>query len=106
MRVMALAGDRPGAIRVYRDHAALLRRELGVEPGAELQRAHAALLRDSEQVTAAPAPVHDAIPPLIGRNREWQGLLDAFRAATTGSPGFALITGEPGIGSRGSRRSS
>ena len=98
MRVMALAGDCPGAIRVYRDHAALLRRELGVEPGAELQRAHAALLRDSEQVTAAPAPGHDAVPPLIGRNREWQGLVDAFRAATTGSPGFALITGEPGIG--------
>ena len=98
MRVMALAGDRPGALRIYRDHAALLRRELGVEPGAELQRAHAALLRDSEQVAAAPAPVHDAIPPLIGRNREWQGLLDAFRATTAGSPGFALITGEPGIG--------
>ena len=48
MRVLALAGDRPGALRAYRDHTAVLRRELGVEPGAELRRAHAALLRDSE----------------------------------------------------------
>jgi DNA-binding SARP family transcriptional activator/tetratricopeptide (TPR) repeat protein len=98
IRVMALAGDRPGALRVYRDHAALLRRELGVEPGNELQRAHAALLRESDRATAAPAPGHDAVPPLIGRHQEWQRLVDAFRATTTSSPGFALITGVPGIG--------
>jgi DNA-binding SARP family transcriptional activator len=106
MRVMALAGDRPGALRVYRDHAALLRRELGVEPGTELQRAHAALLRESDRATAAPAPGHDAVPPLIGRHQEWQRLVDAFRATTTSSPGFALIPVCRASESRGSRKSS
>ena len=97
MRVMAVSGDRPGALRVFRDHVAVLRRELGVEPGAELRQAQQALLRDEEQpAPAGPAP--DAGPPLVGRNREWQVLLDAFRAASAGPPGFALITGEPGIG--------
>jgi DNA-binding SARP family transcriptional activator len=98
MRVLALAGDRPGALRAYRDHAGALRRELGVEPSAELQRAHAALLRDAERAATPAAAGHDAGPPLIGRHREWQNLVDAFRAATAGPPGFALITGVPGIG--------
>jgi len=98
MRVLALAGDRPGAVRAYREHAAVIRRELGVEPGAELQRAHAALLRDGEPAAAPATARHDAAPPLIGRHREWQGLVDAFRSATAGQPGFALITGVPGIG--------
>jgi DNA-binding SARP family transcriptional activator len=98
MRVLALAGDRPGALRAYRDHAGALRRELGVEPSAELQRAHAALLRDAERAATPATAGHDAGPPLIGRHREWQSLVDAFRAATAGPPGFALITGVPGIG--------
>jgi DNA-binding SARP family transcriptional activator len=98
MRVLALAGDRPGALRAYRDHADALKRELGVNPGAGIRRAHEALHRDSEPASAAPAASQDTAAPLIGRHREWQALLDAFRAASTGSPGLALITGEPGIG--------
>jgi len=99
MRVLALSGDRPGALRAFRDHAAVLRRELGVEPGPELRRAHAALLRDSESAGAPAAVGQDATaPPLIGRHPEWQRLLDAFRTASSGTPGLALITGEPGIG--------
>lgn len=97
MRVLALAGDRPGAVRTYREHAAVLRRELGVEPGTELQRAHEALLRD-EPAAAPPATGQDAAAPLIGRHQEWQGLVEAFRAVMGGQPGFALITGVPGIG--------
>jgi DNA-binding SARP family transcriptional activator len=98
MRVLALAGDRPGALRAYRDHAVVLRRELGVEPGTELRKVHEALLRDAGPAAAPTTAAPDAVPPLIGRNGEWQGLLDAFRAASAGTPGFALITGEPGIG--------
>ena len=98
MRVLALAGDRPGALRAYRDHAAALRRELGVEPCAELRQAHAALLRDSERASAPAVSAQEAAPPLIGRHREWQAILDAFRAVGNGPPGFALITGVPGIG--------
>ena len=98
MRVLALSGDRPGALRAYRDHAAVLRRELGVDPGIELRQAYEALLRESEPAAPAAEAAPDSGPPLIGRHREWQILLDAFRAASAGAPGFALITGEPGIG--------
>ena len=98
MRVLALAGDRPGGLRVYRDHVAVLRRELGVEPGAELRHAYEALLRDAAPEALPGDPAPDNGPPLVGRHREWQRLLDAFRAAMAGAPGFVLITGEPGIG--------
>ena len=98
MRVLALSGDRAGALRLFRDHAATLRRELGVEPGAELRQAHAALLRDQEQAVPGREPPLDAAPPLVGRDRQWQVLLEAWRGASGGTPSFALITGEPGIG--------
>ncbi|HTS83453.1 MAG TPA: BTAD domain-containing putative transcriptional regulator [Myxococcaceae bacterium] len=98
MRVLALSGDRAGALRLYRDHAATLRRELGVEPGPALRQAHEALLRESEATPAAGERASDVALPLVGRTREWQTLLEAFRSAGAGRPGFALITGEPGIG--------
>jgi DNA-binding SARP family transcriptional activator len=98
MRVLALSGDRAGALRLYRDHAATLRRELGVEPGTELRQAHQALQRDQELAGPVHEPVHDPGPPLVGRDHEWHVLLEAWRVASGGSPSFALITGEPGIG--------
>ena len=98
MRVLALSGDRAGALRVYRDHTATLRRELGVEPGTELRQAHEALLREEDPAAPGRERVADAGPPLIGRHREWQALLEAWRTAGEGAPGFALVTGEPGIG--------
>src|SRR5262245_47281229 len=48
MRVLALSGDRAGALRLYRDHAACLRRELEVDPGPSLRRMHDARLREAE----------------------------------------------------------
>ena len=97
MRVLALSGDRAGALRLYRDHSAALRRELGVDPGPDLRQLHEALLRE-EEPPSPPPELPDAGPPLVGRNREWQSLLDAWRGAMAGRPSFALITGEPGIG--------
>src|SRR5262249_11571356 len=97
MRVLALSRDRAGALRLYRDHATALRRELCVEPGPELRQVHEALLREEEP--PSPPPEHlDAGPPPIGRHREWQLLLEAWRGAGAGKPSFALITGVPGIG--------
>jgi len=102
MRLMAVMGDRAGALRVYRDHAATLRRELGIEPSGDTRRAHQVLLRN-EAATDERAPASadaraDVGPPLVGRDREWQALLAAWRGAAAGKPGFALLTGEAGIG--------
>ena len=98
MHALAVSGDRAGALRVYRDHAATLRRELGVEPGAELQRAHQGLLREEAPTAPSGRAPADPGPPLIGREPAWNEMLEAWRRSTGGAPGLALVTGEPGIG--------
>ncbi|MGZ6141161.1 MAG: ATP-binding protein, partial [Myxococcaceae bacterium] len=98
MRTLALSGDRAGALRVYRDHAATLRRELGIEPGTELQRIHQSLLREEEPTGSGRPPPPDPGPPLIGREPAWDAMLETWRKSNAGAPAFVLVTGEPGIG--------
>ncbi len=67
IRLHALTGDRTGVARVYHTCAAVLRRELDVEPGLETQRAYARGL----QMAAAAPPVPEPTPaarPDRGRN--------------------------------------
>jgi hypothetical protein len=100
MRLLALNDDRAGALRVYHTCADILQRELGVEPGQSTREAYERLLHlDTEVARAAERqPVPDARLPLIGRQYEWKDLQAAWRHASAGQPGFALITGEAGIG--------
>jgi predicted ATPase/DNA-binding SARP family transcriptional activator len=110
MRLLAINGDRAGALRVYHTFATTLQRELGIAPGAETQDVYERLLHSENvghKVGTAPAtggrtapsegPL-SATPPLIGRRREWEQLLGAWRQACAQGPGLALITGEAGIG--------
>ncbi|WP_410653884.1 BTAD domain-containing putative transcriptional regulator [Amycolatopsis sp. lyj-112] len=100
------AGRQADSLTVYRGLRATLVEELGVEPGAEVRRVHAAVLRGDDPVPSTPAvsapPVFPLcqLPPdiadLAGRDREiarLTGLLDGG----TGVP-VAVITGEPGAG--------
>lgn len=112
MRLLALSGDRTRALRVYQTCASVLRRELGIEPGEETQALYQRLLRpttrpDRSDRLDRPEPRDQreereeslpAAPTLVGRQREWQTLLQAWQATNTQGPGFALISGEPGIG--------
>ena len=116
MRLLAQSGDRTGALQVYQTCVSVLRRELQVEPGQATKDLYQRVLRmevepvepaEQESPVEPPAPAEQeplsrpplaAAPSLVGRQREWAVLHQAWQAATTRGPGFVFITGEAGIG--------
>ncbi len=103
MRLHAFSGDRAGVRRAYEQCAAILRRELDVEPGPATQTAYEQLLR--LEAPAAPAPLPEKRPtairpsalpvpatPFIGREAELAHLAElladpACRLVTIVGPG-------------------
>jgi DNA-binding SARP family transcriptional activator len=100
MRLLALNNDRAGALHIYHSCVATLRRELGVEPSQPTREAYESLLHRESLGPPAARRQHmrEAAPPLVNRQREWEQLHAAWRRACAGEPGFALVTGEAGIG--------
>ena len=100
MRLYALSDNRAGALRAYNDCVAVLRRELQVEPSAEIQDTYKRLLQLNTLTTEQMAEhsLSSVSLPLIGRALEWDALRRAWYYAAGGHPHFALLTGEPGIG--------
>jgi predicted ATPase len=97
MRLLTMVGDRAGAAQVYHECVAVLRRELGIAPSKETDEVYSALMsQDTPLNTRLPALRNP--PSLIGRQREWEQLEDAWRQSSASGPGFALVTGEAGIG--------
>jgi len=92
----AARGDRAQALRAYHECAAVLERELGVEPSGQTRAAYEAALGLTETRPSGAASA--AGKALVGRAREWTALLDGWRAATTIRPHLILIAGEAGIG--------
>ncbi|MFI7115596.1 BTAD domain-containing putative transcriptional regulator [Amycolatopsis sp. NPDC049868] len=97
------AGRQADSLAVHRDLRATLVEELGVEPGAEVRRVHAAVLRGEDPVPSAKtAPIFPIcqLPPdiadLAGRESEI-AKLSGLLGDGTGVP-VAVITGEPGAG--------
>lgn len=98
MNLYIQQGDRARALRVYHTCMTVLQEELGVEPGPETQAIYQQLLHLAE-LPVSPRPTAPAgAAPLIGRQREWASLQQAWRQALQGQPRLALIAGEPGIG--------
>jgi DNA-binding SARP family transcriptional activator len=100
MRFYALNGDRAGALQVYHTCVTVLQRELGVEPGQEIQAAYARLLEmeipaSLQGEAASPAPAREQ---LVGRQPEWQTLRTTWQQIAHGPAHFCLIEGEAGIG--------
>ena len=101
MELHAAVGDRARAVRIYHEGVAALDRELGVSPDATTVELY-------ERVVAASAAlvgvVDDGLVPamersaLVGREREMERLISAWRHCALGRAQFALVTGEPGIG--------
>ncbi|MFG3441342.1 BTAD domain-containing putative transcriptional regulator [Nonomuraea sp. NPDC047897] len=94
MRALCRSGRLPDALEVYRNFRARLVRELGIEPGKELQRLHQDLL-DGEPATAtaAPAPVPRQLPAVTSR---FVGRTVELRHMDTGR--VTLVAGPAGVG--------
>ncbi|GAA2733126.1 hypothetical protein GCM10010360_21100 [Streptomyces nogalater] len=111
MRALYFA-DRPAeALRRYAEVRALLARDLGLDPGPGLRETQMAVLRH-DSVSLRPPLRHarlgthsvpsersaDARPHLPGRERELARLSELLRKAATGRAGWAVVSGEPGVG--------
>ncbi|MFI6940404.1 AfsR/SARP family transcriptional regulator [Streptomyces sp. NPDC050418] len=110
LRIRALhgSGRQAEALQVYEDIRRRLRRELGVDPGAELRRAHAAVLRQEAperppgppraNPAPAPAPVN-TLPGdagrLIGRDAELALLTGP---SDPGAVSLLTVHGPAGVG--------
>src|SRR5213080_2011505 len=100
MRLFALNNDRASALHVYHTCVSTLQREMGVDPDPATREAYERLLQQ-EALTIQPIvrqPLPAATPTLIGREREWEQLHDAWQHAIDGGPHFVLVTGEAGVG--------
>jgi predicted ATPase/DNA-binding SARP family transcriptional activator len=100
MHLYAQEGDYTAALRVYQECAAILQRELAVEPDGETQALYEQLKRSSgaPRTLAGQNSAQSDLLPLVGRQREWQVLRDAWRRAVRGETHFVCIWGEAGIG--------
>ncbi len=106
MEARAWASDRSGALKAFARYEARLAEELGAKPGPELVRM-ADLLRDGRRAPTRPAT--PGYPPeradrrfepetLIGREREFSVLYDAWLEARRRSPRIVVVTSDPGVG--------
>jgi predicted ATPase len=100
MRLFALNNDRASALRVYHTCVTTLQREMGVDPDPGTREAYERLMQQEKPTIHAiiQQPLPAAAPTLIGREREWEQLHDAWQNTTDGGPHFVLVSGEAGIG--------
>jgi DNA-binding SARP family transcriptional activator len=98
MRSHARRGERATALHVYQQCAATLRKELGVQPSAATRVTYREILDVDQSTPVAPSAPRTGVYPLVGRQREWQALLGAWRRAAEGGARCFLIRGEAGIG--------
>jgi DNA-binding SARP family transcriptional activator len=100
VRLHGLNNDRPAVQRVYQSAVETLQRELGVQPGQNLQQVYQSALHATQpgHAPTTAVPVNTAPLMLVGRQAEWQQLQLAWRQAASGVARLALITGEAGIG--------
>jgi DNA-binding SARP family transcriptional activator len=100
MRLHALTGDRAGALRIYHKCAAVLERELDLEPSQVTRDMYEQLLAAEEtpRLPTRPPRRMAATSPLVGRHETWAQLRGAWRIASAGRPHFVLISGEAGVG--------
>ena len=116
LRAVALvrSGQQAEALAALGQVRALLADELGLDPGPELRGLQAMILTQDPSLAWAP-PVSEGIPaaslppaepaaspatgwPMLGRDEELHRLVATLDRAVGGEVGYAVLTGEPGIG--------
>jgi predicted ATPase/DNA-binding SARP family transcriptional activator len=100
MHLFALNNDRASALHVYHTCVTTLQREMGVDPDPATRAAYERLMQ--QEMPTIQTIVHQPLPStastLIGREREWERLHNAWQRANDGGPHFVLVTGEAGVG--------
>ncbi|WP_159587168.1 ATP-binding protein [Chelativorans xinjiangense] len=90
-------GDRAAALRCYHRYGEVLQRELAVTPGEAIGAMYQQLRAGApNRDEARDLPVAES--PFVGRNLEWNQLIEAWNTARQGRAHLLLVTGEPGIG--------
>jgi DNA-binding SARP family transcriptional activator len=100
MTRLVAAGDRGAALSVYEELRERLRRHLSVAP-ASVTRQLAEALRHEPLAPATASPTIVAASrqlPLVGREREISGLIDAWTRVRRGGGGVVTLSGDAGIG--------
>jgi len=106
MEARAWVGDRSNALKVYGRFETRLAEELGAKPSSDLVRI-AGLLREGRRAAPRPAKAgqvserHERrfeAEPLIGREREFARLYDAWLRVRRREPQIVALLGDPGVG--------
>jgi DNA-binding SARP family transcriptional activator len=98
MRCHARQGDRATALHLYQECAALLKKELGVQPSAATRITYREILDLDPSELASQPPARTAVYPLVGRQTEWRSMVDTWQAAAGGHMRLLVVRGEAGIG--------
>jgi DNA-binding SARP family transcriptional activator/predicted ATPase len=107
IRLHAANHDRASALRAYHRCMRVLRREMGVEPGAATRELFERILKAEPGASREPTSGSPAAKPvsplrnartLVGRTTEWHRLAAAWQSVVENGPRVAVISGEPGIG--------
>ncbi|CAA9553426.1 MAG: hypothetical protein AVDCRST_MAG59-1919 [uncultured Thermomicrobiales bacterium] len=103
MRLLAMRGDRAGALAAYDACRRVLAAELGVATDPETD-ALAERIRSAPPAVRRPRPPRHGQPdrpdeaPLVGRAEEFAALVEQFHAAARGRTQAVVLHGEAGIG--------
>jgi DNA-binding SARP family transcriptional activator len=106
MEARAFVGDRSNALKAFARYESLLAEEFEAKPSADLVRM-ADLLREGRRSGPRPGAVAEAVAPLqrrfegelvVGREREFSVLYDAWIDVRNRAPRVVVVTGDPGMG--------
>ncbi|MDX6505960.1 MAG: hypothetical protein QOG06_604, partial [Gaiellaceae bacterium] len=101
MLALYRSGRQSEALEAYREASRMLRDELGIEPGVELQQLERAILEHASELDASAAPSLEPVSlpaaptPLVGRERELEEIVTLVRRVDVR---LVTFTGPGGIG--------
>jgi DNA-binding SARP family transcriptional activator/WD40 repeat protein len=98
-------GRQADALEAYRDARRTLVEDVGLEPGAELQRLHDAILRQDPSLDVEPSVAElpreldlGGAPWIVGRDGELAWLRERWARARAGAGGLIVVVGQAGMG--------